>query len=107
MNAYTSEITDCDHITGENASTRAADTALANTSRLTAGLLVRCRNPTRCPITWPVLEITSATRPIAAAPNTTDIRFTRQAMLPNGISFCQAQARMVQIGYPGGCGTPR
>jgi hypothetical protein len=48
----------------------------------------------------------NASKPQASAHEAADIKATRNAMLENGINTVKSQDKIVQTGYPGGCGTP-
>ena len=96
-------ITDCDHITGLNARNSPAETLLARmTGSADRSPVSRRHNATRAAMPWPIREINSAASPTASAPVAAENRLVRQAMLPQGMIPCQSQARIVQIGYPGG-----
>src|ERR1041384_1544013 len=105
---YTSAITACDHITGLSAINNPAATELTRMIKSSNCRFASfCRNPTFTAITCPLFEVNSVISPAASALKNADIKLIRHAMLPNGMMCCQIHAQIVQIGYPGGCGTPR
>src|SRR5438477_10958656 len=88
FNAYTSVITDCDHITSL--------TAKINAAPIPATAVIRSRAAAESFSQYgfvtsrklaPLREMRRATRPLVIAPQIAENRFTRQAILPNGSLF--------------------